>query len=132
MFNAKKSCTLSIATIRPIPYIHQTSFLIAIRTTFSHMINIAVIIYYTCSLFIDIQCVRYKNAFSKRFKQLVCQNNSAKINSEKKICGNNAVYFRLCIDLMYITPLVTAEGYDGTLSRSVWIVPTKSRYKLNG
>ena len=24
----------------------------------------------------------------------------------------NALYFRLCIDLMHITPPVTAEGYD--------------------
>ena len=26
----------------------------------------------------------------------------------------NAVYFRLCIDLMHILPPVTAEGYDGS------------------
>ena len=26
----------------------------------------------------------------------------------------NAVYFRLCIDLMHITPPVTAEGYNGS------------------
>ena len=26
----------------------------------------------------------------------------------------NAVYFRLCIDLMHITPPVTAEGFDGS------------------
>ena len=32
---------------------------VAIRTPFSHMINIAVIIYYTCSLVIDIQKVSY-------------------------------------------------------------------------
>ena len=38
---------------------------IAIRTTFSHMINIAGIIYYICSLPNDIQCTRYKNAFKK-------------------------------------------------------------------
>ena len=40
---------------------------VAIRTTLSHMINIAGIIYYTCSLVIDIKCTRYKNAFKKRF-----------------------------------------------------------------
>ena len=39
---------------------------VAIRTTFSHMISIAGI-YYTCSLVIDIQCIRYKNADNKRF-----------------------------------------------------------------
>ena len=33
---------------------------VAIRTTFSHMFNIAGIIFYTCSLVIDIQCTRYK------------------------------------------------------------------------
>ena len=26
----------------------------------------------------------------------------------------NAVYFWLCVDLMHITPPVTAEGYDGS------------------
>ena len=26
----------------------------------------------------------------------------------------NAVYFRLCIDLMHITPPVTADGFDGS------------------
>ena len=40
---------------------------VTIRTTFSHMINIAGTIYDTCSLVIDIQCSRYKNAFNKRF-----------------------------------------------------------------
>ena len=30
-----------------------------------------------------------------------------------KVC--NVVYFRLCIDLMNITPPFTAEGYDGSL-----------------
>ena len=40
---------------------------VAIRTTFSHTINIAGIIHYTCSLVIDIQSTCYKNAFNKRF-----------------------------------------------------------------
>ena len=40
---------------------------VAIRTTYRHTINIAGIIYYTCSLVIDIQCTRYENAFHKRF-----------------------------------------------------------------
>ena len=43
------------------------------------------------------------------------QNNSTKIYSEKiltRVC--NAVYFRLCIYLMHITPQVTAEGFDGS------------------
>ena len=55
---------------------------VAIRVTFSHMINITGIIYYTCSLFIDIQCTRYKNAFNKRFWRIMCQKNFAKIYSE--------------------------------------------------
>ena len=41
---------------------------------------------------------------------------TARIYSEKKnvtgVC--NAMYFRLCIDLMHITPPVTAEGFDGS------------------
>ena len=40
---------------------------VTIRTTFSHMINIAGIMCYTCSLVIDIQCVRNKNDFNKPF-----------------------------------------------------------------
>ena len=40
------------------------------------------------------------------------QNKSAKIYSEKNITVCNAVYFRLCIDLMHILPPVNAEGFD--------------------
>ena len=43
---------------------------VAIRTTFSHMIDIAGIIYYICSFVIDIQCTRYKNAFKNVFNEL--------------------------------------------------------------
>ena len=52
---------------------------VAIRTYFSHVINIARIIYCTCSLVIDIQRISYKNAFNKR---IVCQNNFSKLYSE--------------------------------------------------
>ena len=55
------------------------------------------------------------HALNKGQKQILCQNNSARIYSEEKqskIC--NSVYFRLCIDLMHIPPPVTAEGYDGS------------------
>ena len=55
---------------------------VTIRATFSHMINIVGIIYYTCSLVIDLQLACYKNAFNKRFYRIVCQS-SGKINSEK-------------------------------------------------
>ena len=44
----------------------------------------------------------------------MCQNNFVKIYFEKNIAVCNEVYFRLCIDLMQITPPVTAEGYDGS------------------
>ena len=73
---------------------------VAIRTTFC----IAGIIYCTCNLVTDIQCTLYKSAFNKHFQQIVCQNKSAKIYSEKNITVCNAVYFRLCIDLMHILP----------------------------
>ena len=33
---------------------------------------------------------------------------------KKIITVCNAVYFQLCIDLMHILPLVTAEGFDGS------------------
>ena len=82
---------------------------VAVRTTFC----IAGIIYYTCNLVTDIQCTRYKNALNKRFSRIVCQNNSAKIYPEKNVTVCNVVYFRLCIDLVHITPPVTAEVFDG-------------------
>ena len=42
------------------------------------------------------------------------KNNSAKIYYEKSNGVCNVVYFRLCIDLMHITPPFTAEGYDAS------------------
>ena len=54
-----------------------------------------------------------RNVFNELFVKIT------PLRSEKKkkkiltwVC--NAVYFRLCIDLMHITPPVTAEGYDGS------------------
>ena len=47
------------------------------------MINIAAMVYYTCSLLIDIQCAHYKNAFNKRFLRILGQNNSAEIYISK-------------------------------------------------
>ena len=91
------------------PYLHQTSSVL--RRSPLELLSVAGIIYYTCSSVI--QYTRHKNAFNKRFKRIVCQNNSAKILSEKNITVCNAVYFRLCIDLMHITPPVTAGGFDG-------------------
>ena len=44
---------------------------VAIRTTFSHMINIAGIIYYTCSLVIDIYPTPYKMPSTTAFKNCV-------------------------------------------------------------
>ena len=52
----------------------------------------------------------------------------------------NAVYFRLCIDLMHILPPVTAEGFDGShhprcvewlLSVTTVVEPTVSSYGDN-
>ena len=45
-------------------YSRRSSQLGRFRT---YKMNIAGIICYTCSLVIDIQCTRYKNAFNKRF-----------------------------------------------------------------
>ena len=44
----------------------------------------------------------------------------------------NAVYFRLCIDLMHILPPVTAEGFDGSHHPrcTECTVPTYSYAKL--
>ena len=44
----------------------------------------------------------------------MCQNKYAKIYSEIIITVCNAIFFRLCIDLMHILPPVTAEGFDGS------------------
>ena len=48
---------------------------VAVRTNLSQMNNIAGIIYYTCSLVLDIQCTRYKNAPKKRFRRIAFRNN---------------------------------------------------------
>ena len=81
------------------PWIMRNELIIVIVI----IIIIAGIIYYTCSLVIDIQFTRYKNANNKRFKQIVRQNNFAKIYSELVLTGVcSAVYFRFCIDLMHI------------------------------
>ena len=53
---------------------------VAIRTTFSHVINNARIIYYTCSLVIDIQCTRYKNDSSNVFSELCVKTTLLKSN----------------------------------------------------
>ena len=53
----------SLVTARPIPYVHQTSSVL--RRSPLELLSIAGIIYYTCSLVINIQCIRHKNAFNK-------------------------------------------------------------------
>ena len=57
--------------------------------------------------------------------------NSAKIYSTKKYHSMYAVYFRLYIDLMHITPPVTAEGYDGSHypKYSEWLATSKNQIK---
>ena len=50
----------------------------------------------------------------------MCQNNSAKICFEKILTGLcNPAYFRLCIDLMHITPPVTPEGLMAPITRGM-------------
>ena len=79
------------------------------------MINIVGIIYYSCSLVIDIECTRYIIAF-KNVSNELCDKitllRSKNRNNLTEVC--NAVYFRLCIDLMHITPTLTADGFDGS------------------
>ena len=57
-----------------------------------------------------------KIAFNKRFSRTMYQKKkkTANIYSEKILTVCTAVYFRLCIDLMHITPKVTAEGFYGS------------------
>ena len=100
---------IPLVTTRPIPYLVCITE-VAIRTT----LCIAGITYYSCNLVTDSQCTHNKNAFNKRFYQIVCQNKSAKMYSEEIITVYNAVYFRLCTDLMHILPPVTAKGFDGS------------------
>ena len=82
----------------------------AVRNTFSHIINIDGIIYYTCSLDIDNQCTGYKNAFKNIFKELCVKITLLRYIPEKILTVRNAVYSRLYIDPIHITPPVTAEG----------------------
>ena len=50
----------------------------------------------------------------------LCVKKTAKIYSEKNVTGVcNPVYFRLCIDLMHITPPISAEGFDGSHHRGI-------------
>ena len=56
---------------------------VAIRTIFRDIINIAGIIYYTCSLDIDIQCTRYKNALNNVFNELCVKINLLRSIPEK-------------------------------------------------
>ena len=68
---------------------------VAIRNTFSHMINIAGIIPYAWNIVIDIQCTRYQMPSTNVFNELCVKTTSLRyilINS-KGVC--NAVYFRL-------------------------------------
>ena len=97
---------------------------VAIRTT----LCIAGIIYYTCNFVTEIQCTYYKPAFNKRFKRTVCQNKSSKIYLLKKIqtvC--NAVYFRLCTNLMYIPHQLQPRD---SMAPSIRGLPNGIRYKL--
>ena len=71
----------ALVTTRLILYLHQTRLYEGGRH--QNYFQSHRIIHYTCSLIIDIQCNRFKNAFIKRFLRIVCKNNSAKINSEK-------------------------------------------------
>ena len=54
-----------------------------IRNTSSHMINIAGILYYTCSLVIDIQCTRYRNTFNNVFNEFCFKKTPRSIPEEK-------------------------------------------------
>ena len=75
--NERQLCSemdVTRVTTGPIPY--STSNLVCIKevairlTTFSHIINIAGIIYCACRLDIDIRCTGYKNAFNNVFNEL--------------------------------------------------------------
>ena len=50
----------------------------------------------------------------KIFHELCVKITLLRSSSKKILTVCNAVYFRLCIDLMHITPPVTAEGIDGS------------------
>ena len=48
------------------------------------------------------------------FNELCVKISLLRSTKKKIITVCNAVYFRLCIDLMHTLPPVTAEGYDGS------------------
>ena len=51
------------------------------------------------------------NVFNEISSKITLLRSTCITKNQTGVC--NAAYFRLCIDLMHITPLVTAEGYDG-------------------
>ena len=53
----------SLVTSRPIPYLHETSSVL--NRLPLELLSIAGIIHYACTLGVDIQCTRYKNAFNE-------------------------------------------------------------------
>ena len=91
-----------LVTTRPIPYLHQTSSVF--RRSSLELLPIAGIIYYTCSLVIDIQCTRHKNAFNIFFNELCAKITLLISILKKNITVCNPVYFRLCILLHQLQP----------------------------
>ena len=78
----KRHTLFALVVTQPILHLHQTSS--DLRRSPLELPSITeMIYYYTCSLVINIQCTRYKNAFNKRFKRIMCQNKFVKIYSEK-------------------------------------------------
>ena len=48
------------------------------------------------------------------FKEICVKITLLRSTPKKTVLVCNAVYLRLCTDLMHITPSVNAEGYDGS------------------
>ena len=89
---------------------------VAFRTTFCHMIKISGIIYYTCSLVIEINVIVTKIPSTNVFNELCVKMTRPRSNTKKVPTVSNVVYFRLCIDLMHILPPVAAERW--------WLLPS--------
>ena len=92
--------TKPLVTTRPIPYLHHASSVL-MRSPLE-------------LLSVLLEMYSLHKCIQQAFLMNYISNNFVKIYSEKIITVCNAVYFRLCIDLMHITPPVIAQGFDGS------------------
>ena len=104
-----------LITTRPIPYIQQTSSLL--RRSPLELLSTAEIIFTTLfSLVMTFNVPVTKMPSTNVYNELCVKRTLLRSIQKKIVTVCSAVFFRLCIYLMHITPPVTAEGYVGACS----------------